>query len=88
MESLLALRTFPVNNVEAFHKYSEFHAIITRHKHEPVADVTIYQKEYSILEQNFIPYPAPKIKCLSPNSKKLKILLTIVLVIRNFCLAV
>jgi hypothetical protein len=32
-----------------FHKYSEFHAVDTRHKHEPVADVTIYQKEYSIL---------------------------------------
>lgn len=55
---LLAPSIFPANNLQAFHKYSEFHAVNTRHKrdlHEPVANVTFTKREYSMLEQNFIP---------------------------------
>ena len=44
MEYLLALRIFPANDLEVFHKYSGFHAVSTGHKNEPAADVTVYQK--------------------------------------------
>jgi hypothetical protein len=87
MECLLALRTFLVSNMEVFHKYSEFRAVYTRHKLELVADVTSTKREYIMLEQNFLPHLAPRIKCLSPNSKQFKILLKTVLVIQNFYLA-
>jgi hypothetical protein len=77
-ECLLPLRTFLLNNMEVFQKYSEFHAVNTRQ----LQMLQSIKRECSMME-----HLVPKIKCLSSNSRQFKISLKTVLLIWNFYLA-